>query len=275
MNKDYILLIVLFTLLMIVLLFITSMDSNYDLNIYAFNAGKADSFIISKDDKVVIIDTGEKKLYDKIDKYLKNKNVAKIDYLIISHFDKDHVGSASKIIDNYEIGTVYQSNYPKDTDPYNNYQSSLISKGIEPVTVREKISFSVDDMDFEIIPPEKEVYNKDPSNNSSLIVSIKYKNTSYLFTGDIENDRIEEFVNYNTSTYDFLKVPYHGHYQTKFSSLVENVKPKYAVITSSLLRMEDKKVIKILEENSVNYYLTRKGNVVISSDGDSIKIVYE
>ena len=250
-------------------------DKNNDLIIYAFNAGKADSFIITKDDKTMIIDTGESSLYPAIDNYLKCSDISKINFLIISHFDKDHVGSASMIIDNYDVDNVLQSNHLKDSIPCNNYLSSIKNKGIEPVTVREITSFNIDDIDITIIPPKKEKYLLSPSNNSSLIVAVKYKSTSYLFTGDIEGPRIEEFIHENILNYDFLKVPYHGHFQKKIGLLIDNVNPKYAVITSSDKRLEDDRVIEILKGCHIETYLTRKGNLVITSDGKNIKVVYE
>ena len=95
-------------------------EENYDFEIYFFNAGKADAILLSKDNKYIMIDTGEEDLSNTILNYFKNNNITKLDYLIITHFDKDHVGSASKIIDNIEIGEVLESNYPKDSIYYNN-----------------------------------------------------------------------------------------------------------------------------------------------------------
>ncbi|MEE3344850.1 MAG: MBL fold metallo-hydrolase, partial [Bacilli bacterium] len=73
-------------------------------------------------------------------------------------------------------------------------------------------------------------------------------------------------------SYDFLKVPYHGRYLKRFDDLIDGRNIKYAVITSSDEEVEDIQTIESLDNNSVHYYLTRKGQIDILSDGKNIKV---
>ena len=274
MNKSLIYIILLFIILIIVIALINVTTNNKSgLKMYFFNAGKADSCIITYENNTIIIDTGEKSLYKYMENYLKNNNIKKIDYLIITHFDKDHLGSASNILNNFEVDHIIQSNYPKDSKTYDNYINVIKKKKISPITCRVPMTFNLNELSISIIPPAIEEYETKPSNNSSLITSITFKDTNYLFTGDIENDRIKEFVASNKTIYDFLKVPYHGHYQDNLKDLLDNVKAKYFVITSSDEEKEDDETINLI--NSSNIYLTRKGNIILNSDGTSIDIRYE
>lgn len=247
-------------------------NKNYNFKIHFFAAGKADAILINYNNKYIMIDTGEQSLSDEILKYFKNNNIDKLDYLIITHFDKDHVGSASKIIDELDIDNVFQSNYPKDSEYYTNYLNSLSKKNITPETIVNDKEFSVDELNIKIYGPKK-VYDKNESNNSSLITSIVYNNNSFLFMGDAQNARIKDFLEEdNNSSYDFLKVPYHGRYLKRFDDLIEGRNIKYAVITSSDEEVEDSQTIKTLEDNNIHYYLTRKGQIDILSDGKNIKV---
>ena len=275
MKKSIIIIALLFVFLLGIVVLISINTKKTDFNIYFFAAGKADSFIITKDDSVILIDTGEKTLYDDIDKYLKEHHISKIDYLIITHFDKDHVGSAAEIINNYQVDNVLQSNYPKDSKVYNKYLESLESKSITPVTVRENMTFDISDIIIDIVPPVKEEYVEDSSNNSSLITSITYKDTSYLFTGDIETERLEEFNKNNTRVYDFIKMPHHGEYDEGIEELITSIDPKYAVITSSKDDKEDKKIVKLLDKYKIKTYYTRIASVSLDSDGSNIYINYK
>lgn len=269
-------LLVIIGLIILVLCFgIVLFTGNHksNLNIYFFEAGKADSCIIYNDDFAVLIDTGEKDLGNEILVYLENHNIIKkLDYLIITHFDKDHVGGSSSVLKGIQVDNVIQSNYPKESKVYNKYLNALSEKNITPVTLREDMSFNFGDVYFNINAPIEEVYSNNESNNSSLIVSVKYKNNSFLFMGDAENLRIKEYVLNNSDTYDFIKIPYHGHYQTSLDELLDVVKPKYAVITSSNEELEDKTTLELLNSNNCNYYLTRKGSVLITSNGNKINI---
>lgn len=274
MNKKIIILVgILLVVVVSLLIFLLNIDnSTGKLKIYYFNAGKADSCIIYNDDFAVLIDTGEKELGSEILTYLEANNIKKIDYLIITHFDKDHVGGASYVLNEIQVDNVIQSNYPKESKVYTKYLNALSDKGITPVTLREDMSFNFGDVYFNINAPIEEVYSNNESNNSSLIVSMKYKNNSFLFMGDAENLRIEEYLDNNNASYDFLKVPYHGHYQTSLDDLLDVVKPKYSVITSSDDELEDNTSLELLKSIDCDTYLTRNGSILITSNGKTINI---
>jgi len=240
-------------------------------NIHFFNAGKADAILINNNDKTIMIDTGEITLSNEIKTYFRENDITKIDYLIITHFDKDHVGSASTIINNYEIGSVLQSNYPKDSVVYRAYLEALRNKNIEPITISDNYNFAFEELSCTVNGP-KSIYDEDESNNSSLIVSINYNNANFLFMGDAKNPRIKDFINTNNMDYDFIKIPYHGHYLKQLDNLLDNTKPEYAVITSSASNLEDDKTIDLLKKNSIEYYLTRKGPINISFKDNSIVV---
>ena len=226
--------------------------------------------MISNNDKYIMIDTGEESLSKEILSYFNNNNISKLDYLIITHFDKDHVGSSSSIIDNIAVENVLQSNCPKESEYYDNYINSLESKSITPQTISGDLEFEIEDMKIKVNGPTK-LYDSNESNNSSLIVSINYKNTNYLFTGDCQNDRIDDYIKENSiSKYDFIKIPYHGNYQKKLYDLLEKVQSSYAVITCAVDEPDISKTIELLDELKVKYYLTKNGSVTILSDGNEI-----
>jgi len=241
-----------------------------NFSIYFFEAGKADCILISNQDKHIMIDTGEESLGEEILEYLNENNINKLDYLIITHFDKDHIGSASKIIDNIEIDNILQSNYPKESEYYTNYLNSLANKIITPQTIYGDNSFKLGDMDFVVNGPTK-VYDSNESNNSSLIISIEYNNASYIFMGDCQNARIKDYLEEHTDEYDFIKIPYHGNYQKRLEDLLEIINPKYAVITCSKTEPDIQEVIELLEKLNIEYYTTKEGSIIISSqDGEMI-----
>lgn len=264
----FVLILIVFAILGFVL---SKNNSKYDLKIHFFDAGKADAILISYNDNIIMIDTGEDDLADEIASYLKNDGHNKIDYLIITHFDKDHVGSASKLIDEFDIGCVFQSNYPKESVYYSNYLNSLNNKNIVPETIVNDKELTIDDLTIKINGP-KIIYENNESNNSSLITSLIYKDNSFLFMGDAQNARIKSFIEEDNSTYDFLKVPYHGRYLKRLDDLLLDRNIKYAVITSSLEEVEDDKTTETLDKYNIKYYLTRNGEIDVLSDGKNINI---
>ena len=274
-NQKIFIIISIITIIVIIGIYIhkyIKTDKIYGLKIYFFNAGKADAILISNNNKYIMIDTGEESLSKEILNYFNNNNITKVDYLIITHFDKDHIGSASSIIENMEIDNVLQSNVPKESEYYENYINALSSKNITAQKVYGNKSFTIGDLSI-IVNGPTEVYKDSESNNSSLIVSINYDNTSYLFTGDAENDRIKDYLKENNkTTYNFIKIPYHGNMQKQLDNLLETTEPDYAVITCSKEEPDTSETEELLEELNIKYYLTKNGSITVLSDGEEIVI---
>ena len=246
--------------------------SSDNLRIHFFKAGKADACLITKGNSVVMIDTGEESLSEELLNYFRNNGITRIDYLIITHFDKDHVGSAAAVIENLEVTNVLQSNVPKDSDYYRNYVKTLNNKGITPVTVSGNYEFVLSDIVFKVNGPEK-IYEKNPSNNSSLITTFSYGDNSFIFMGDSENDRLKDYLLMDNEHYDLIKIPYHGHYQKQLGNVIETFKPSYAVITCSDEQKEDDKMRELLDSYAVVYWMTRLKEIDVYSDGKKVRVV--
>ncbi len=278
MLKKESVIIIIVVLVMVVFLFLayknkntSEISSDYIFKVYFFNAGKADAILISKNDKYMLIDTGEESLSDDIIKYLKNNNIERLEYLIITHFDKDHVGSASAVINNIEIGEVLQSNSPKESEYYTAYLEALSNKNITPTTVSGDYEITLSDLVINVNGPET-TYEKNASNNSSLIVEITNGNNKFLFTGDAENARIKDYLSTNQDTYDFIKIPYHGNYLKRLDDLLDVVKAKYAVMTCSNTEGCEEESLSVLNNYNIKYYMTKNGAVSVLSNGTDIII---
>ena len=106
-------------------------ESKLSLDVYFFAAGKADAILLTTEKSAVLIDCGEKGFGQTILEKLSEKKIDRIDYLIVTHFDQDHVGGAAKVINNFPIGTVLQSNCPKDSEEYEKYVTeNKVTNGI-------------------------------------------------------------------------------------------------------------------------------------------------
>ncbi len=245
------------------------------LNVYVFAAGKADAALIYTDTHAVLIDCGEKGFGKDILDFMESNGIETLDCMIITHFDKDHVGGAAKILGSVKVGQVLQSNCPKDSGEYERYTERLSECGITPLTVRETTELNFGGVTFTIDPPERDTYETDPSNNSSLITTVEAGDCKLLFAGDAEDDRLAEFTAKNENDYDFMKVPYHGHYQSGLDSFVKSVKAEVAVITCSAKEPEDAKTTAVLKQAGAEVYMTRQGAVKVTCDGKKLKAAYE
>ena len=167
-------------------------ETGTDLEVCCFQAGKADALLLTTENHTVLIDCGVKGYGQTILDELAARGIDRIDYLIITHFDQDHVGGAAKVINNIEVGTALQSNCPKDSTEHEKYVKALNTAGIEPVTVTNVYEFVLDGVLFSVDPPRKSSYSEDDSNNSSLIVTVRNGDNVLLFMGDAQTERLEE-----------------------------------------------------------------------------------
>ena len=223
----------------------------------------------------MLIDCGEKGFGSTITDELAARGIKKLDLLIVTHFDQDHVGGAAKVIGSVDIGTVLQSNSPKDSSEYRKYIRALKKAGIEPMTVRETLSFEFDGVAITVDPPREETYAQDASNNSSLIVTVSLGSQTLLFMGDAESARIAEYLAGAPVDCTLLKVPHHGGKEPMTEALLEAVCPEYAVITCSDDERESASTTAALRSCGAEIFLTRLGSVSVCCDGETIEVFYD
>ena len=244
-----------------------------ELCIHVFELGKADAYLISAGDSAVLIDCGESGAGKLIVQYMKEQGIRDLDCLILTHFDKDHVGGAAKVLKSVPVKRVLQSNSPRDSKQMEKYLKALDQADFEAETVREAVTFSLGGAEFTVYPPQKEDYDKDPSNNSSLVTSVKFGENSFLFTGDSESARLAEVLGLDLGKYDLLQIPHHGEWDMLLVSLVRATDPYLAVITSSEEEPEDKRTLQLLEQEGVEALLSREGELDIVSNGTEISVM--
>lgn len=245
-------------------------ETSRSVIITALNVGKADCFVICSPETVTVIDTGTEESAGYVEMYLNEQGITRIDTLILTHYDRDHVGGADKLIKHYTIGKVYTTSYiAKESDDIDQYTKALTAKHLTPAAVKTETTLTQDGVTWQLFPPEKDDYKKDISNNSSLVVRMTYGKASALFAGDAQKARINELLAIDGLRSDILKMPHHGGWEKNLDDLLDHVQPEYAILTGSDDEPEDEKTLSLLEEYGVEAYSTRSGNVTFITDGTS------
>ena len=249
-----------------------------DFVIASLNVGKADCSILAYQGSFGLIDTGTRDAYDLIDTVLSLNHKQTIDYLIITHYDKDHVGSAVKLLQNYNVKKIYLPAYVSSKSGYAQLQDE-IEGNKNVVYVSEEEQITVNGMTIRIIPPkDPEALQDDPDkmdNNMSLMCMVTLKNRRFLFTGDIEESRISQILDRKEDVRaDWLKVPYHGAYVSNSMEFLNAVSPQYAVISTGNERPADARLLVDLSALNIQNYTTMAGSIATVSDGESITINY-
>lgn len=238
-------------------------NADYLMEISVLKTGKSDCTVIESQNRTILIDTADRDSARKITRFLNDKKIDTIDIVIISHFDKDHIGGFETIADRIKIKNVIQPNYKTKSDTYDKYVKKLGEKNINVINAQKDISFTAEDMDFKIYTADTE-YEKE--NNMSLITAIYHGESKLLFAGDIETERCNEILQNNIKIYDFLKIPHHGIYFEGAEEFYHTVSPKIAVITDNE-KTDTEKTDSILNSLGVTAYHTKNGTLKFISDG--------
>lgn len=246
------------------------------LKITAFSVGKADSILIQHAENTILIDTGEKEDGGKIRKELSERSIDSLDYLVITHYDKDHVGSAAEILQNIPVETVLCPDYEGTREEYFAFLQE-VHEHSNFSYVTEITELELGEMHLTIYPAENpEQYvetDKEYDNDLSLVCSLKFGEKSFLFTGDIEKKRTNQMLEEGIlEEHDWVKIPHHGNYRKSLKNLLETIHPQFAVISTSIEEPAEEKMIKFLEEQSIQYAITYDEDVVTVCDGTKIWI---
>ncbi len=242
------------------------------LTVKCFDVGKGDAFLLTTKNSAVMIDTGYKDNGDDLVEAVKNSGHDHLDMLIISHFDKDHVGGASKIVKNLEVDRILTTRVTNDSKRTTKFLEALGKTNQKNEVITEDTEFSIDNVTYFVDAPKASSYIEKEDNNSSLLVKATIGTTSMLFTGDAEDERLSEILKLDNLRSTILKMPHHGRYFSLLPDLVKSASPRYALITASDEEPEDLDTTSLLDSAGVNTYNTRNGDITITLDGESVGI---
>lgn len=223
----------------------------------------ADCALLKHNNKYILIDSGEKKDAKKITKFLLNNGIDTLDYIIFSHFDKDHCGGAIKMLKDIKVNKVLHPQYIKDSDETEKLFEILSENGVETQAIDQKQTIDIDGLSLLFLPAEKQTYLEKESNNSSLVVKATLLGKTILFTGDSQEERVAELISCNEDlNADILKLMYHGRAITNENELLALINPNYTIITGEKKNKKVKTNIENIKNNLGTYYFTSDGTIV-------------
>ena len=254
---------------------------NEKLKVTVLKVGKADAIVLESGEKAMMIDTGEADDAEKIVKFLKDEGVTTLDALIITHYDKDHMGGASLILEQFNVARVLipDYEYSGNREEYTAFVNSMNATSVIPEKVSEATEFAFGETAVLVEPPvdyDVDVIAEaveDFDNTMSLFTTVTCGEKKFLFTGDADRRRINEWLQHTSvGDVDFLKVPHHGLFNASMEDLIKATTPEYAAITCSKKNPADATTIDLLIKNGVNVFQTSDGRITAVTDGKKIKV---
>ena len=253
--------------------------SNHNLRFHFIDVGQGDSsLIITPNGKTILIDAGDEAHAKKVVSYIREQGIEKLDLVIATHPDADHIGGMDKVIKNFDIGVFAMPDVSAKTNQYKQIQRELKAKKMKAIRLYQGDEVQIDDdIDFEILSPVKGK-KYDDTNEYSIVAKIVYKDTSFILMGDatMENE-VDIINNVPDIDIDVLKLGHHGSSTSSSDYFITKTSPKIAIIScgkNNKYGHPHQEVMRVLKKHGVTPYRTDEmGDIVITSDGKEIKYI--
>jgi len=247
------------------------------LTVYFLDIGQGDAiFIDSPTHGRLLLDGGKNmKVLTELGKILPFAD-KRIDVLIESHPDSDHIGGLPEVVSRYKVGVFLEPGVESDNIIDDELHRRLEEKKIPEILARRGMVINFGDgVKLEILFPNQDV-SKWETNRASIIARLVYGEKSFLLTGDspiaIENVMLN--LDSEILDSDVLKAGHHGSRTSTSLPYAQAVSPEYAVISAGLNNTyghPHKEVLDILKKLGTNILSTADlGTIVFKTDGKSL-----
>lgn len=200
------------------------------LEVHFIDVGQGDATFISCDGYSMLIDAGNNDKGTAVWSYLKQQGVEKLDYVIATHPDADHIGGVDVVLYKFDCGTVIMPEVENDTRTYEDVVQVIEEKDYPVAAPVVGEQYALGSAVFTIIAPNKD-YGTD-LNNSSVGILLEHGDNRFLLTGDAEEEAEADILaNGIDISADVYKAGHHGSKTASTEEFLNAVNPEYAVIS--------------------------------------------
>lgn len=225
----------------------------------------ADCILLWQPGYTMMIDTGEEADGDAILDFLEDEGIDRIDLLVLTHPDKDHIGSAARILEAVEVGTLLEPDYTGEKKRLEEVRETADRLGVPREQLTSRWQHTAGALTVTIYPPERNDY--DGENNYSLATLVEHGQVAMLFPGDAKNKRLSELMDYDWPAISLYKLPHHGRYSENSAAFFLELHPDHTVVTAS---QPDETLRAIGTSMGTRWYSSVGQTVRFTSDGETL-----
>ena len=201
-------------------------NNENNLHVYYIDVGQADSILIVNQNHSALIDAGNNDDGKNVVNFIKSKGINKLDYIVGTHPHEDHIGGLDDVINNIDVDKIYLPKIQTNTKTYENVLQAIQNKNKKISSFNKGDKFTIGNANLEVMTDS--ILDKNNLNLSSNIIRMEFNGTRFLFTGDAETEN-EKTIKWQQT--DILKVGHHGSTTSTSQNFLNQIKPKYAIIS--------------------------------------------
>ena len=241
------------------------------LTVQYLDVGQGNAILAESEGHYMLIDGGARESSSFVVSYLKEQKVEKLDYLLISHFDEDHLAGAIGALHNFPVDTLLTPDYETDSAIYRSYEKAVNEKSYEAVHPKVGEKYTLGSAEFRIISPVS--YGHEDENQDSVGMILENGENRFFIGGDIGLESEKEILAAGTDIQaDVMLMNHHGSHVSR--EFFEQVAPSYCVIScgaDNSYGHPRKDTMSLIKEKKTPVFRTDKqGTVILHSNGSQI-----
>ncbi|MGN7478923.1 excalibur calcium-binding domain-containing protein [Solibacillus silvestris] len=252
--------------------------STKQLVVQFIDVGQGDSILIqSPKGENILVDGGPRKAGKGLVDYLKSLGIKKLDYVIATHPDADHVGGLVSVLNSISVKNFVNSGKAHTTETYNQVLTLVKNKKIKYIEPEiEQILIGNWTSDFYLQTLFADPLAKD-TNDASIVLKVGYKDVEFLLMADASTDLEELLVDsYDSLKVQILKAGHHGSNTSSSKYFLDAVQPEVTILSygkNNSYKHPHSDVLQMLKAAGSKVYSTAEsGTIIIKTDGKSYKV---
>lgn len=243
--------------------------AGHDMRVHFIDVGQGDSILIeSPNGKTMLVDGGVKGAGQEVVAYLKGLAVNKLDIVVATHPDADHIGGLIPVLNTVPIEQFYDSGKVHTSQTFEEMLTLVDEKNI-PYHVPKTGDMLDFDKDLLVKVLNADEYAAD-NNDASIVLKITYGNVSFLLTGDAGVALEKEMLQYDIRA-TVLKAGHHGSNTSSSMDFIQAVKPKVTILSYGQDNKYGHPHAEVMERlqavDSKVYATAEAGTIIVSTDG--------
>ena len=252
------------------------------LVMHFIDVGQGDCTFIAANGVTMLVDCGENEVSDKVEEYLRELGVGRLDYVIATHPHSDHMGGMYHIIDVFDVGEVLVPHIPDEQIPttmfYERFLDSCAAKNVPIKEVYAGQVLDIGSAKAEILAPDGSTY--EDMNNYSIAFMLTHGKNRCLFTGDAEAESEAAMIQSGKLKKVMLyKAGHHGSSNSSTEEFVDIIRPQVSIISCGIENPyghpADSTVKRLRRFADIVCRTDINGTIVAESNGRDIKIARE
>lgn len=251
----------------------TVVPAGSGLSVHFISVGQGNAVLAESDGAYMLIDGGDGSHSSKMIRYLKDTGVEKLDYVIATHYDSDHLSGILGAMEVFPIDTLLDPDYETDSKLFASYLKKKEEKGLTSVHPVPGDSYSLGNSTFTIVAPQGSSYSDE--NDYSIAIRLTCGSTSFFMAGDAGINSEKEMLSSGLPLKsDVFLASHHGSSTANSDTFLDAVAPSCAVISvgrDNSYGHPHREVMESFSRRNIKVFRTdTQGTILAESDGSKI-----